>query len=117
MSFKCKPNKVWVEKGRKFYSRSIKSWFQDDTDIYSTHNKGESVTDERFFSTLKNKIYKYMTWISKNVYIDKLDEVVNDCNNTYHSTIKMKPTNVKSSTYINFNVEIDKDLNLKLVTI
>ena len=58
-----------------------------------------------------------MTWISKNVYIDKLDEVVNDCNNTYHSTIKMKPTNVKSSTYINFNVEIDKDLNLKLATI
>ena len=58
-----------------------------------------------------------MTWTSKNVYIDKLDEVVNDCNNTYHSTIKMKPTNVKSSTYINFNVEIDKDLNLKLATI
>ena len=58
-----------------------------------------------------------MTWISKNVYIDKLDEVVNDCNNTYHSTIKVKPTNVKSSTYINFNVEIDKDLNLKLATI
>ena len=51
------------------------------------------------------------------MYIDKLDEVVNDCNNTYHSTIKMKPTNVKSSTYINFNVEIDKDLNLKLATI
>ena len=58
-----------------------------------------------------------MTWTSKNVYIDKLDEVVNDCNNAYHSTIKMKPTNVKSSTYINFNVEIDKDLNLKLATI
>ena len=58
-----------------------------------------------------------MTWTSKNVYIDKLDEVVNDCNDTYHSTIKMKPTNVKSSTYINFNVEIDKDLNLKLATI
>ena len=58
-----------------------------------------------------------MTWTSKNVYIDKLDEVVNDCNNTYHSTIKVKPTNVKSSTYINFNVEIDKDLNLKLATI
>ena len=58
-----------------------------------------------------------MTWTSKNVYIDKLDEVVNDWNNAYHSTIKMKPTNVKSSTYINFNVEIDKDLNLKLATI
>ena len=55
---------------------------------------------ERFIKTLKNKIYKYMTSISKNVYIDKLDEIVNKYNNTYHSTIKMKPVDVKLNTYI-----------------
>ena len=49
-----------------------------------------------------NKIYKYMTSISKNVYIDKLDDIVNKYNNTYHSTSKIKPVNVKSSTYINY---------------
>ena len=50
--------------------------------MYSTHNEGESVVVQRFIRTLKNKIYKYMTSISKNVYIDKLDEIVNKCNNT-----------------------------------
>ena len=70
--------------------------------MYSTHNEGKSVVAERFIRTLKNKIYKYMTSISKNVYIDKLDDIVNKYNNTYHSTSKIKPVNVKSSTYINY---------------
>ena len=68
--------------------------------MYSTHNEGKSVVAERFIKTLKNKIYKYMTSISKNVYINKLDDIVNRCINTYHSTIKMKPIDVKPSTYI-----------------
>ena len=55
---------------------------------------------EIFIRTLKNKIYKYMTWISKTVHIDKLDDIVSKYNNTYHSTIKMKPADVKSSTSI-----------------
>ena len=63
------------------------------------HNKEKSVVAERFIRTLKNKIYKYMTSVSKNVYIGKLDDKVNKHNNTYHSTIKMKPVDVKSSTY------------------
>ena len=55
---------------------------------------------ERFMKTLKNKIYKYMTAISKNVYIDKLDDIVKEYNNKYHTSIKMKPVNVKDNIYI-----------------
>ena len=65
--------------------------------IYSTHNDGKSVVAERFIRTLKNKIYKFMTSISKNIYIDILDDIINKYNNTYHRTIKMKPVDVKSS--------------------
>ena len=70
--------------------------------MYSIHNNGKSVIAERFIRTLKNKIYKYMTSVSKNVYIDKLDDTVNEYNNTYHKTIKMKPIDVKDNTYIDF---------------
>ena len=65
-------------------------------EIYSTHNEGESVIAERFIRTLKNRIYKYITLISKNVSIDKLDDLVNKYNNTYHRPIKLKPIDVKS---------------------
>ena len=83
--------------------------------MYLTHNEEKSVVAERFIKTLKKKIYKYMTLISKNVYIDKLDDIVNEYNNTYHSTIKMKLPDVKSSTYIDFNVENnDKDPKFKV---
>ena len=71
--------------------------------MYSTHNKRKSVVAERFIRTLKNKIYKYMTLISKSVYIDKLGDRVNKYNNTYHRAIKTKPVNVKASTCIDFN--------------
>ena len=76
--------------------------------MYSTHNEEKSVVAERFIRTLKNKIYKYMTLISKNVYIDKLDDIVNGYNNTYHRTIKMKPIDVKGNTYINISKEVKK---------
>ena len=69
--------------------------------MYSTHNERKSVTAERFIRMLKSKTYKYMTSISKNVYIDKLDDIVNEYNNTYHTAIKMKPVDVKDNTYIN----------------
>ena len=70
--------------------------------MYSTHSEGKYVVAERFIKTLKNKIYKYMTTISisKSVYIDKLDDIVDKYNNICHNTIKMKPVNVKFSTYI-----------------
>ena len=88
----------------------MKSWLEkNNIEMYSTHNEGKSVVAERFIRTLKNKIYKYMTSISKNVYIDKLDDIVTECNNTYR-TIKMKPINVKDNTYIDFDKEVnDKD--------
>ena len=70
------------------------------------HNEGKSVVAERSIRTLNNKIYEYMTSISKNVHIDKLDDIVNKCNNTYHRTIQMEPVNVRPSTYIDFNKEI-----------
>ena len=70
------------------------------------HNEGKSVVAERSIRTLNNKIYEYMTSISKNVHIDKLDDIVNKCNNTYHRTIQMEPVNLRPSTYIDFNKEI-----------
>ena len=70
---------------------------------------------ERFIRTLKNKIYKYMTSVSKNVYINKLDDIVHKYNNTYHSTIKVKPIDVKPNIYINSSKEInDKDSKFKI---
>ena len=113
-----KPNKIWEDNGSQFYNRSLKSWLQDnDIEIYSTHNEEKSVVAEKFTTALKNKIYKYMTSVSKYVYIDKLDDIVNKQNNTHHSTIKMKPVNVKSSTYIYLKKIIRKILNLKLVIV
>ena len=98
-----KPNKIWVDKGSEFYNRSMKSWLEkNDIEMYSTHNEGKSIVPERFIRTLKNKIYKHMTSISKNVYIDKLDDIVNEYNNTKHRTTKTKPIDVKDNTYINF---------------
>ena len=83
--------------------------------MYLIHNEQKSVIAERFIITLKTKIYKYMTSISKNVYIDKLDDIVNEYNNTYHRTIKMKPVDVKDNTYIDFKKEVnDKDPKFKV---
>ena len=70
---------------------------------------------ERFIITLKNEIYKYMTSISGNVYIEKLDDVVNKYNNTYHKTIKIEPVDVKSSAHIDSSNKInDKDPKFKI---
>ena len=83
----------------------MKSWLQDnDLEINWTYNIGKYVVIERFIRALKNKIYKYMSSLSKNVYVNKLDDIVNWYNNT-GSTMKMKPADVKASTYIDFNVE------------
>ena len=70
--------------------------------MYPIHNERKSVVAERFIRILKNKIYKYMTAISINVYTDQLDDIVSEFNNTYHRTVKMKPVDVKDNTYIDF---------------
>ena len=83
--------------------------------MYSIHNNGKSVAAERFIRTLKTKIYKYMTSMSKNVYINKLDDIVSEYNNTYHRTIKMKPVDVKYNTYVDSKKEVnDKDHKFKV---
>ena len=88
----------------------MRSWWKDNhIEIYSTHNEGKSIVAEKFMKILENKIYKYMMSVSKNVYIDKLYDIVNKYNNAYHNTIKMKLANVKPRTYIDF----DKDSNKK----
>ena len=107
-----KPNKKLVDKGSQLLMGSMKSWLlnkKNDIEMYSTNNKGESVIAERFIKTLKNKINKYIASISENVYIDKLDDIVNKLNNIYNRTLKMMPINVKSSTYVDFDRENIKE--------
>ena len=112
---KRKPNKIWVDKRSEFYKNFLKIWLQDDIVMYSPNNKGKSVVAKRFIRTLKNKIYKYMTSIAKNVYIDTLYDIVMKYNNTYHPSIKMKPVDVKDNTYINFKKEVnDKNPKFKV---
>ena len=102
----CKPKKIWEDKGSEFYNSSVKSWLQDnDIEMYSTHKEWKSIAAEKFIRTLEKKIYKYMTSILKNVYIDKLNNIVNTFSNTYYSTIKMKSADSKSIAYIGFNKE------------
>ena len=106
---------VTKEANCEFYNTSFKKCLKDNNiEMYSVHSEEKSVAAERFIRTLKTKIYKYMTSISKNVYIDKLDDIVNEYNNTYHRTIKMKPVDVKDNTYIDFKKEVnDKDPKFK----
>ena len=105
-----------VDKGSEFYNTSFKKWLQNNGIVmYSTHNEGKSVIAERFIRTIKSKIYKYMTSISKYVYIDKLDHILNEYNNTYQTTIKMKPIDVKDNRYINTDKEVNnKDPKFKV---
>ena len=85
--------------------------------MYSIHNKGKSVVAERFIRTMKNKFYKDMTAVSKDVYFDVLDDIVDKYNNTYHRTIKMKPIDVKFDSYGEYNVDSnDKVTKFKIDT-
>ena len=76
-----KPNKIWVDKGSELYNSSFKKWLKDNAiEMHSIYNEEKSVVAVRFIRTLKTKIYKYMTSVSKNVYIDKLDDIVGEYN-------------------------------------
>ena len=84
--------------------------------MYSIQNEGKSVDAERSIRTLKTKIYKCMTSVSKNVYINKLDDMVDEYNNTYHRKINMKPVDVKIIHILILKKKLMiKILNLKLV--
>ena len=115
-SSKRKPNKIWVNQGSEFYNNSFKKWLKDNGfSMYSTYNEGKSVVAERFIRTLKNKIYKHMTAISKNVYFDVLNDIVDEYNNTCHRAIKMKPIDVGDDSFADYNEESnEKDPKFKV---
>ena len=98
---KCKPNEIWVDKDSEFYNRSIKSFLHNnDMEMCSMDNEAKSV--EGVIRALKNIIYKDMTSISKNVFIDKSDDIINKYNYTHNCAIikTPKPADVKTHTYL-----------------
>ena len=105
-----KPNKIWADQGGEFYNNVFKKWLSDNIIMYSTYNEGKSVVAERFIRTLKNKL----TATGKIVYYDVLDDVVNKYNNTKHSTIKMKPIDVKNNKIVYIDEHNEKDSRFKL---
>ena len=110
-----KLNKIWVDQGKEFYNNVFKKWLLDnDIIMYSTYNESKSVVAERFIRTLKNKLYKHMSATGKNVYYDVLDDVVNKYNNIKHSTIKMKPVDVKNNKRVYIDEHNEKDCRYKV---
>ena len=110
-----KPNKIWVDQGGEFYNNVFEKWLSDnDINIYSTYNEGKSVVAERFIRTLKNKLYKHMTATGKNVYYNVLDDVVDKYNNTKHSTIIMKPIDVKNNKRVYIDEHNEEDSKFKV---
>ena len=84
-----KPEKMWVDKGKEFYNKDVK----DLTELYSTENEEKSSVVERWIRTMKEKMWKYFTAKSTNVYLNQLSSLVKEYNNTRHSSIKMTPIN------------------------
>ena len=106
---------LWVDQGGEFYNNVFEKWLSDnDINMYSTYNEGKSVVAERFIRTLKNKLYKHMTATGKNVYYNVLDDIVNKYNNTKHSTIKMKPIDVKNNKRVYIDEHNEKDSKFKV---
>ena len=104
-----KPHKVCVHQGGEFYNKLFQRFLKiNNIEMYSTYSEGKSVVAERFIRTLKNKIFKYMTAVSKNVYFDALDDIVDKYNNLVNRTIKIKPTDVTSNSYAEYNENINK---------
>ena len=112
-----KPNKIWIDQGSEFYNNAFKDFLKiTSTEMYSTFNEGKSVVTERFIESVKNKILKHVTAISRNIYFDALEDIVNKYNNTIYRTIKMKPIDVTSDSYAEYNKNSNKKiLNIKLV--
>ena len=110
-----KLNKIWIDQGGEFYNNVFKKWLSDnDIILYSTYNEGKSVVAERFVRTLKNKLNKHMTATGKSVYYDVSNDVVNKYNNTKHSTIKIKPIDVKNNKRVYIDEHNEKDSRFKV---
>ena len=102
ISKRCKPNEIWVDQSGEFYNKLLKRFVKiNKIEVYSTYNEGKSIAAERFIRTLKNKIFKHITAVSNNAYFDVLGDIVNKC--TVHRTIKMKPIDVTSDSYAEYN--------------
>ena len=84
---KRKPGKLWTDKGREFYNKDVK----DLVELYSTENEEKSSIAERWIRTMKEKMWKYFTDNNTYNYIDVLPDLVEDYNNTVHSSIKLSP--------------------------
>ena len=111
---KRKPNKIWVDQGSEFYNSQFKKVLKENhIEKYSTYNEGKSVVAEKFIKTLKNKIYKHITAVLKD--FDVLDVIVDEYDNTFHKTIKIKPIDIKFDSYSVYNVESnEKDPKFKV---
>ena len=104
-----KPNKIWIDQGSEFYNQSFKDFLKiNNIEMYSTFNEGKSVVAERFIRNLKNKTFKHMTAISKKIFFDVLNDIVNKYSNTIHRTIKMKPIDVTDDSFVEHNEEFNK---------
>ena len=100
-----KPNKIWIDKNSEFCSKYFKKWlYENGIIMHSTHNERKSVFAERFIKTFKNMIYKHMTAVSKKLYFDVLDDIIDECNNKHHNSIKIESMNGKSSSNTEYNV-------------
>ena len=88
---KRKLEKMWVDKGKEFYNKDVK----DLIELYSTENEEKSSVVERWIRTMKEKMWKYFSANSTNVYIDVLSDLIREYNNSRHSSVKMTP--VKAS--------------------
>ena len=105
-----KPNKIWVDQGCEFCNKLFKKFLEINyIEMYSTYNEGKYIVAERFIRTFKNKIFKDVKAVSKNVYFDVLDDIVNKYKSTVHRAIKMKPVDVTSDSY----AECSEDSNEK----
>ena len=110
---KRKPNKIQADQGSEFYNSQFKEVLKENhMEKYSTYNEGKSAVAEKFIKTLKNKIYKHMTAVLKD--FDVLDVIVDEYDNTFHKTIKIKPIDIKLDSYSVYNVESnEKDPKFK----
>ena len=104
-----KPNKIWVDQGSEFYNNFFKDILKiNNIEMYSTYNEGKSAVAERFIRMLKNKVFKHMKAIFKNVYFDVLDNIVGKFNKTVHRTIEIKRIDVTDDTYAEYNEDFNK---------
>src|SRR6267154_2120281 len=108
-----KPKKIWTDAGKEFVNKYFKEFLaKNEIELYQTFNEGKAVVIERFNRTLKEKMYRYFTETDSNQYLDILPKLISDYNHTFHSTIKMTPTEgskQKNEHKIHYISDICKD--------